>query len=262
MFIIGELINGMYTQVRTALEQRDESLIQRIAKSQVEAGCAALDLNCGPTSRDIVKDMVWLVSVVQEVTDVVLCLDSTRMDAIEAGLKVIRNKAIINSTSADKEKLDLIVPLALKYKTGLIGLTMDKGGVPQDSPKRLELAAVIIANSQEKGFPIEELYIDPVLLPVNVAQSQLKDTLTALAEFKIISQPCPKTVVGLSNISQGRAKRSLINRTFLTMAITNGLDAAILDPLDKQLMDALITAELILDKQIYCDSFLQAYRKK
>jgi 5-methyltetrahydrofolate corrinoid/iron sulfur protein methyltransferase len=262
MFIIGELINGMYKDAGRAIQQKDKSVIQRLAKDQVNAGCSALDLNCGPASRNPVSDMAWLVEAVGEVTDITLCLDSTKIGAIEEGLKAIKSKAIINSTSADKEKLDKIVPLALKYNTGLIGLCLDKKGVPQDKDRRLELAAVIIADCQEKGFPLEELYIDPVILPVNVAQAQLEDTLKALSEFKVISQPPVKTVVGLSNISQGAQNRNLINRTFLVMAVAFGLDAAILDPLDKDLVDALITAELILNKQIYCDSFLQAYRKK
>ena len=262
MFIIGELINGMYKEVGRAIEQKDKSVIQRVAQEQINAGCNALDLNCGPLSRNPASDMVWLVQTVQEITDKALCLDSAKINAIEEGLKVTKNKAIINSTSADKQRLDMIVPLALQYKTSLIGLTLDKKGVPQDKDRRLELAATIVADCQEKGFPLEELYIDPVVLPVNVAQAQLEDSLKALTEFKIISQPPPKIVVGLSNVSQGAQQRSLINRTFLIMAIVNGLDAAILDPLDKQLMDSLITAELILNRQIYCDSFLEAYRKK
>ncbi len=262
MFIIGELINGMYREVAEAIKNKDKGVIQRIAKEQVEAGSEALDLNCGPASRDPVGDMVWLVQAVQEATDKILCLDSTKINVIEAGLKVVKNKAIINSTSADKDKLDIIIPLALKYNTGLIGLTLDKKGVPQDKERRLELAAAIVADCQEKGFPLENLYIDPVVLPVNVAQAQLEDTLKVLLEFKIISQPPPKTVMGLSNVSQGTKQRSMINSTFLVMAVAHGLDAAILDPLDKYLMDSLITAELILNKQIYCDSFLQAYRKR
>jgi 5-methyltetrahydrofolate corrinoid/iron sulfur protein methyltransferase len=262
MFIIGELINGMYKQVGQAIQNKDKSVIQGIAQKELAAGCAALDLNCGPASRNQVSDMVWLVETVQEITDKPLCLDSTKANAIEEGLKAAKNKAIINSTSADQQKLDTIVPLALKYKSGLIGLTLDKKGVPQDKDRRLELAATIVADCQAKGFPLEDLYIDPVVLPVNVAQAQLEDTLKALAEFKIISQPRPKTVVGLSNVSQGTKERSLVNRIFLVMAVANGLDAAILDPLDNELMDSLIAAELILNKQIYCESFLQAYRKK
>jgi 5-methyltetrahydrofolate corrinoid/iron sulfur protein methyltransferase len=262
MFIIGELINGMYKRVGRAIQQKDKSVIQRLAQEQVNAGCDALDLNCGPLSRNPALDMVWLVQTVQKVTDRILCLDSAKFNAIEEGLKIAKFKAIINSTSADKEKLDTLVPLALKYKTGLIGLTLDKKGVPQDKDRRLELAAMIVSDCQEKGFPIEELYIDPVVLPVNVAQAQLDNTLKALGEIKIISSPPPKTVIGLSNVSQGTRERSLVNRTFLIIGQAFGLDAAILDPLDKQLIDSLIAAELILNKQIYCDSFLQAHRKK
>ncbi len=262
MFIIGELINGMYTNVGLAIQQKEKSVIYRLVKEQVSAGCDALDLNCGPACRNPASDMVWLVETVQEITDKTLCLDSTKADVIEEGLKAAKNKAIINSTSADKEKLDIIIPLALKYKTSLIGLALNKKGVPQDKDRRMELAAMIIVDCQEKGFPVEDLYIDPVILPVNVAQGQMEDTLGALAEFRIISQPPPKTVIGLSNVSQGTKERKLINRTFLIMAIISGLDAAILDPLDTQLMDSLIAAELILNKQIYCNSFLEAYKKK
>jgi 5-methyltetrahydrofolate corrinoid/iron sulfur protein methyltransferase len=99
-------------------------------------------------------------------------------------------------------------------------------------------------------------------MPLNVAQAQMRDILDSIKDFKIISDPPPKTIVGLSNVSQGTSDRSLINRTFLVMAIASGLDAAILDPKDSELMDAAITAELILNKQIYCDSYLDAYRKK
>ncbi|MDD5506525.1 MAG: methyltetrahydrofolate--corrinoid methyltransferase, partial [Candidatus Omnitrophica bacterium] len=113
-----------------------------------------------------------------------------------------------------------------------------------------------------KEFPIDNLYLDPIVLPVNVAQAQLKDILESIREFKIISEPSPKTTLGLSNVSQGTNVRGLVNRTFLTMAIAYGLDSAILDPTDKELMEALITAELILNKNIYCGSYLEAYRKK
>ncbi|TAM39924.1 methyltetrahydrofolate--corrinoid methyltransferase, partial [bacterium] len=144
----------------------------------------------------------------------------------------------------------------------LIGITISAKGIPQNRDQRLELAAAIVATCSEKEFPIEDLYLDPIVLPVNVAQAQMKDILESIREFRIISEPSPKTILGLSNVSQGTNVRSLINRTFLTMAVAYGLDSAILDPKDKELMDTLITAELILNKNIYCDSYLEAYRKK
>ncbi len=262
MFIIGELINGMYTYIGKAIKEKDKAVIQKCALEQIKAGADALDVNCGPASREPVADMQWLVQAIQEVTQAPLSIDSSKPQVIAAGLKVAKNKVIINSTTADADKLDILVPLAKEHQAKLIGLTISAKGIPQNKDQRLELAANIVANCVDKGFPAQDLYLDPIVLPVNVAQAQMVDILESIREFKIISEPSPKTIVGLSNVSQGTGARSLINRTFLTMAVAYGLDAAILDPLDKDLMDAAITAELILNKQIYCDSYLQAYRKK
>jgi len=262
MFIIGELINGMYANIGRAIKEKDKAIIQKCALEQIKRGADALDVNCGPASKQPVSDIQWLVEAIQEVTDKPLSLDSSKPQVIESGLKVSRNKMIINSTTADPEKLDILVSLAKQYNTKLIGLTISAKGIPQNKDQRLELAATIVATCAEKEFPIEDLYLDPIVLPVNVAQSQMKDILESIREFKIISEPSPKTIVGLSNVSQGSGARNLINRTFLTMAAAFGLDAAILDPEDAELMDALITAELILNKQIYCGSYLEAYRKR
>lgn len=262
MFIIGELINGMYQNIGKAIQEKNKTTIQKCALDQIKAGADALDINCGPASRNPTSDIQWLVETIQEVTDKPLALDSSKPQVIESGLKITKNNLIINSTTADPEKLGLLVPLAKKYSAKLIGLTISSKGIPQNKDQRLELAANIVAYCSEQGFPVEDLYLDPIVLPVNVAQAQMKDILESIHEFKIISEPSPKTIVGLSNVSQGTSVRSLVNRTFLTMAVAFGLDAAILDPQDKDLMDALITAELILNKNIYCDSYLQAYRKK
>lgn len=262
MFIIGELINGMYQNINRAIKEKNKSVIQKCALEQIKSGADALDINCGPASREPTSDIQWLIEVIQEVTDKPLALDSSKPQVIESGLKVIKNKVVINSTTADSEKLAILVELAKKYNAKLIGLTISTKGIPQNKNQRLELAANIVAYCSEQGFPLEDLYLDPIVLPVNVAQAQMRDILESIHEFKIISEPAPKTIVGLSNVSQGSGGRSLINRTFLTMAIAFGLDAAILDPTDKDLVDAAITAELILNRQIYCDSYLDAYRKK
>lgn len=262
MLIIGELINGMYQNIGRAIKEKNKSEIQKCALSQIEAGADALDINCGPASSDPVSDIRWLIEAVQEVTDKTLCIDSSKPKVIESGLKVVKGKAIINSTTADPEKLDLLVPLAIRYQAKLIGLTISAKGIPQNKDQRLELAAMIVAHCSENGFNISDLYLDPIVMPVNVAQAQMRDILDSIQEFKIISSPPPKTIVGLSNVSQGTKSRSLINRTFMVMAQCSGLDAAILDPLDKELMDAAITAGLILNQQIYCDSYLEAYRRK
>lgn len=261
MYIIGELINGMYGKVREALVSKDAGAIRTLARQQVEAGADALDVNCGPLSKDPAKDMVWLVETIQSEVKVPLCLDSTKQSAIEAGLQACHSKAIINSSMADQEKLSLYLELAKKHEASLIVLTMDKRGVPQDKDRRLELAAMVLELAAGAGFPQDRLYLDPVLMPINVAQQQLYDILHVVQDLKMLSETPVKTVLGLSNISQGAKNRSLVNRTFLAMAQTMGLSAAILDPLDQELMQALVTSEVILNKAIYCDSYFEAYLK-
>ena len=262
MIIIGELINGMYKDVSRAIANRETDIIQHLALEQVKDGASILDVNIGPYSKNPVEDMKWLVDTIQAVADVPLSLDSTKADVIEEGLKLVKKRAIINSTSADAERMDVIFGLAKRYNTQVIGLTMDKSGVPNGKGDRLQLAATIVAKAIEFGINTEDLYLDPILLPLNVAQAQGIEVLESIREFRLLCNPAPQTVFGLSNLSQGIKTRSLINRTFLAMAIANGLTAAILDPLDKELMDSLITAELLLNKNIYCDSYLDAYRKK
>jgi 5-methyltetrahydrofolate corrinoid/iron sulfur protein methyltransferase len=262
MFIIGELINGMYANIALALKERDKKIIQSCALEQITCGADALDISCGPASKNPLIDLPWLVEMVGEVTDKPLCLDSSKPKVIEEGLKAAKNATIINSTTADIEKLEILLPLAKQYKSKLIGIAIDSKGIPQNKEQRLELAARILEQAGQSGFALEDLYLDPIVMPVNVAQGQIRDILETIAEFKMISTPGGQTIIGLSNISQGAKNRSLINRTFLTMAVASGLDSAILDPKDKELMDTLITAELILNKNIYCDSYLEAYRKK
>ncbi|MFH0941390.1 MAG: dihydropteroate synthase [Candidatus Omnitrophota bacterium] len=261
MYIIGELINGMDQRVADAIKEKNKNFIRSLARKQVDAGADALDVNCGPASRDATGDMRWLVRTIQEEASCVLSLDSTKPEAIEAGLEASRQKCIINSTSADIPRLEAYVDMAKKYSASLVALVMDHKGVPQDKDRKLEMAAQILGFAQESGFPLDELYLDPILLPINVAQSQLFGILELIKDFKALTSPPPKTILGLSNVSQGSKKRRLINRTFLVMASAYGLDAAILDPLDDKLMYSLITSELILNKSIYCDDFISAYNK-
>lgn len=263
MIIIGEKINGMFKTVSLAIKERNEEFIQNLAKQQILAGADALDVNTGPESIDISEDLIWLIKTIRKVSNVPLAIDTTRFESMEEGLKYSGDGTFINSSHADNEKLDLYIPLAKKYNSKLIVLTITKNGIPQDVQTRIELASNIITKCQEYNFDISNLFIDPVLLPINVAQQQIVSILEFINQIKFISDPPPKTILGLSNISQGTKYRSLIDRTFISLAIYTGLDAAILNPLDDDLMDTIITTELLLNKQLYCESFLQAsYRKK
>ena len=262
MFIIGEKINGMFKNVSEAIATKNKLIIQELAKKQLEAGADALDVNVGPASADPLKDMEWLITVIREVTGMPLAVDTTKLAVMEKGLSLAGPGSFLNSTSGQKEKLDLLLPLAKKYNSKVIALTMNKSGVPANAEARLEIAANIVAAAMEHGIETENLYIDAVILPVNVAQDHARAVLETIKQCKLICDPPPKTILGLSNVSQGTLNRPLVDKTFLVMALALGLDAAILNPLDKELMDSMITAELLLGKQLYCDSYLEAYRKK
>ena len=260
MFIIGERINGMFKKVAEAIRSKDKKAIQDLAVAQLQAGANCLDINVGPASDNPVAAMEWLVECVREVSDCIVAIDSPKTDVLEAGL-IKAKKAIINSTTCEKAKMDAILPLAKKHNVPVVGLTISEKGVPSTSGGRVELAAILVATAMEYGISPDDVWIDPVILPVNVAQVQCGEVLKAIAECKMIASPSPKTVLGLSNVSQGTKQRPLINRTYLSMAIAYGLDGAIADPLDTELMNAMITADLLLNKNIYCDSYLDAYRK-
>ena len=138
MLVIGELINGMFTAVGEAIKTKDKTAIQKLAKEQVEAGADMLDVNTGPASADPVDAMKWLIETIQEVVDVPLALDSTKTNVIEEGLRLCKKEAMINSTTAQKEKLDKLLPLAKQHNASLIALTMDKSGIPRDKNVRIE----------------------------------------------------------------------------------------------------------------------------
>ncbi len=260
MIAVGERINGMFVDVKKAIQEQDKKTIQDLAIRQTKAGAKYLDVNVGTASADPAGTMKWLVTTIQEACDTPLALDSQRLSVIQAGLEVAKGKIMINSSKGDAEVLDKWMPLAVKHNAALVCLTITKEGVPQDVDKRMEIAANIAERALHHGLPMTEVFIDPIILPVNVAQNQPRFLIDVISQVKCLADPAPRTIIGLSNLSQGTKERSLINRTFIVMAIAAGLEAAIVDVFDEPLMDAAITAEMILNKQIYSDSFLRAGR--
>jgi len=259
MFVIGERINGMFTEVRKAVESRDKGAIQRLAQRQLAAGADALDVNVGPTRGKAVDNMLWLIEAVQEVTHAPICVDTPKFDVMEAAVRACRNPTIMNSTKASPAELDRFVPLAVETGCRLIALTIDETGVPRDVDGRVTMGATIVTKAMEHGLAMTELFIDPVILPVNVAPKQPAAVMGAINQLKLISDPAPMFVLGLSNVSQNCKERSLLSRIYLAMCIGAGLNAAIMDALDEELMQAAITAEVLLEKQLYCDDYIAAY---
>ncbi|MFH1038238.1 MAG: dihydropteroate synthase [PVC group bacterium] len=260
MYIISERINGMFTAVKKAIAARDQAAIREIALRQLAAGARALDVNVGTADDNQAEAMVWLVETVRGVTDATLCLDSPKFDVIKAGAEAGRDNFIINSTTARAVDLEKFLPLAAKCGAGIIALTLDENGVPNSVDGRVEIAARILLAAQEAGIPPGRIYLDPLTLPINVAQDQPKKMLAAISQFRLLSDPPPHVLIGLSNLSQGTTEKSLLNSAFLAMAMGAGLDAVILDPEDRLLMDIMITGEILLNNVIYNDDYLKAWR--
>ncbi len=259
MIIIGERINVRTKAIGEAMRNRDFGPIKDMALKQVEAGANMLDINIGPARRDGPELMEWIVTNLQQVVECPLCLDTTNPYAMEAGLKAHKGQALINSTSAEPERLSVFMPLAAKYNANIIGLTLAKGGLPRDAAERCVLAADIMSAASEYGVSLENIFLDPIVVPINGQQEQVPSIIEAIKMFRELNDPPMKSVVGLSNISNGcpEEMRSLINLTFTTMLMTVGLDAAIIDPLDEEMIKAIKTADCLLNKTLYCHSYLE-----
>ncbi len=262
MISIGERINGMFTDVKNAIKNKDASVVQELARQQTEAGVTYLDINVGTAAADQLDAMKWLVEVTQEAVKTPIALDSQKLDVIKAGLEVVKNDVMINSAQGDPETLDTYMQLAKQHNAALICLTMNKDGIPQNVDTRVEIAMTIVEKATEHGMDMDKIFIDPILLTVNIDQKQPAYMLEVFNQIKRLSDPPPHITVGLSNFSQGTKEKSLLNRTFLTMAIAAGMDTALMDVLDTELMDAAICSEMVLNKQIYSDSFLKAARQQ
>jgi 5-methyltetrahydrofolate corrinoid/iron sulfur protein methyltransferase len=269
MILIAERINGMFSDVKQAVAEKNKKIIQDLAKKQTDAGASYLDVNVGTAAADQQAAMQWLVETIQQTCSTPLCLDSQKPDVIAAGLKVANTSPgiLLNSSplnrKTDEEILFKYIEMAKKAgpKASLIALTMDKNGVPQDTDTRVAIAAEIVSKAIEAGFDSQRLFIDPIVLPVNVpnAQTQPANVFAAMDQIRILAEPAPHITLGLSNISQGTTERSLINSVFLAMAVSHGLDSAIADVFDEKLMNILATSEMLMNKQIYSDSYLKAY---
>ncbi len=257
MLIISERLNGLFKSVGRALDARDKNTLQNLAKEQVKLGANMLDVNTGPGRDDTAGDLVWMIETIQEVTDTPLCIDTPKMDAMEAALEVVKGKILINSTTAEAHKMQKLFPLAAKYNADIISLTLNEKGIPNDAASRGEMAMIMITTAMEYGLPPENIYLDPLVLPVGAAQDQGPKVLEALDMFKTLCDPAPKTVVGLSNVSNNTKQRPLLNRTYLIMLMAHGLDAAICDPYDTELINAIKTSEILLNKRLYADDFLK-----
>lgn len=267
MIVFSERINGMYRDVRKAINEKEKTVVQDLVKEQVAGGADVVDVNLGPTKGDPVENFVWLAQTVAEVTDKPISLDSAKPKLLVEAVAKVREALpertlVINSSTAAADSMEKLIPAAVETGASIIGLTMDQEGVPGNVEKRVECGATFLMMAIESGLAPEDVYIDPIILPVNVpnAEKQPWNVMEAIRQLSIVNDPPPHFIIGLSNVSQACLMNHLINRTYLVMAIAAGLDAAIMDAADKELVEAAVTAEVLLAKHLYSHDYVKAWR--
>ena len=264
MIIIGEKINATLPGIKPIVQERDRVKLVELAKAQATAGAGFIDVNVGTgvgSREDEIVSMQWAVETIQEEVDTPLCIDSADPAVLEVGLSARNGRpSLINSTKAEERSLEEVVPLACRFKTPLIGLAMDEVGIPRTVEDRVRACENIATACDRHGVSLEALYFDPLVIPVSTDVTQGLVTLMTVAEIKR-QFPGANTVMGLSNVSYGLPGRARLNTAFLHMAVYAGLDAAIMDPLDKALMSAVKTAEVLVGNDRHCRRYMRAFRR-
>jgi len=237
MILIGESINIMSQTIGPAMKERNPEPIQNMAKAETRAGVDYLDLNIGPARKSGTEFMDWMVKTVQAVSNLPLSLDTTNQEAMEAGLKAVKGKVLMNSVSLQPESLEKGLQLAKTYNADLIGLLWGPDGMPRDANERAVHAVNIVFKANELGIGNEHIWIDPIVSPVSVEINQVKACVEFMSMLGEIAPGC-KSVVGLSNISNGTPTelRPWLNRTYFVMLMRYGLHSAIVDAFDKDLI--------------------------
>lgn len=241
MKLISENLHIISKSTKEAVLNRDKAFIKNLLQRQIDTNPDWIDLNIGPARGAFAGTMKWLVDIVQDMTDIPISFDSTNADEVKVGLSMAKlpQYALINSTSADMERLNKVSDLAVEFDCGMIALTMNSElGIPKEADKRLELAFEITSVTEEKGINNGKIYFDPLILPVCVDQTQAAEALNTIRMLKESFDPEVMTTIGLSNVSNGCPKelRPLINRVFMVMAMGCGLDTAIVDSFDTELL--------------------------
>jgi len=257
MIFVGERINTGFADIKQAVMDKNPGPLQYWAREQTKAGANYLDVNLGAVSSDP-QDMCWMIETVQAAVDTPISIDTNKMKILAEAVKVCRKPPLINSTTAALEKLGQLLPLVAEYRASIIGLVMDESGAPKSAGKRVEHAGTIIATAMEHDISPERIFLDPIVMPLKYMQDQAREILDAVRQFTLFSDPPPNIICGLSNVSSGTVHKRLLNRTFLGTAIVSGLSAVICDVLDDELVNAARAAELIMNREIFADSFVRA----
>ena len=260
--LIGERINPTGRRIfQEQLRAGDMSAIERDVKAQVEGGADVLDVNMGVPLTDEPELLAKAIVLIQSVTDLPICIDSSVVEALEAGLEVYQGRALVNSVTAEDERMELILPLVKRYDAAIIALPNDAEEIPMEADRRLELVQhVVDVATGEYGIAKADIVIDPLAMPIGA------DTNNALTAFetlrRIRDEHGLNTTCGASNVSFGMPDRHTLGAAFLPMAMANGLTSAIMDARTPQIVDAVKAADLLLGHDEWGGSWIAAHRKR
>jgi 5-methyltetrahydrofolate--homocysteine methyltransferase len=258
--IIGERINPTGRKALAAEMAAGE--LDRVAAdalAQVEAGAAILDVNAGIPMVDEPALLAQVVKLVQSITDVPLCIDSSVMAALASGLEAYEGKALVNSVNGEEERLEVVLPLVKKHGAAVIGLAMDDDGIPATPDMRLQVAKKILERAQDHGIPASDVVIDPLVLPVGASPNAgriVLETLRLLREELGVN-----TVCGASNVSFGLPDRPALNSAFLSMSVASGITAVIANPLEAISHAGILAGDLLMGNDENCMNWIKAHRK-
>ncbi|MDO8586844.1 MAG: methyltetrahydrofolate cobalamin methyltransferase [Armatimonadota bacterium] len=263
MLIVGERINTSRKAIEPAVRDRDVDFIQKLARDQVEAGATYVDVNAGTFVEGEPEALEWLVQTVQAAVSVPVSLDSPSATAIERALKSVdfgRGKPMINSITAESERFEKVLPLAKHYNTKLVALCMDDTGIQQEAGKRFEVARKLVNDLTAAGIALDDIYVDPLTFPIGTGSEFGVAMLDIIRSIKK-EFPGVHVIAGISNISQGLPVRKLLNQAMTILSMDRGLDAAIIDPMDRYLMALIAATRALLGRDEFCMDYITMSRE-
>ena len=258
--IIGERINPTGRKILAEeMKNGDYSRVESDALAQVAAGAHMLDVNAGIPLADEPRILAEAVQLVQSITDVPLSIDSSIVEALEAGLAVYQGKALVNSVTGEDEVLERVLPLVAKYKAAVVAISNDETGISEDPKVRFAVAKKIVERAADYGIPYNDIVVDPLVMPIgaiNTAGVQVMALVRRLREELKVNTTC-----GASNVSFGLPNRNGINAAFLTMAMGAGMTSAITSPLHPEVMQAVRGGDVMMGHDPDCRNWIRAYRE-
>jgi len=263
MVIIGESINGTINKVGECILNRDDIFLSELARTQYECGAHILDINAGVAKGNEVEDLPWLTNTIQKEVPIPLMIDSSNPNALKAALSVYRHMEppILNSISGEQKKWDTLIPVIVEKKCKVVLLCMDDRGISKTVGERIDIATVLYNKLIFAGIPDNYIYFDPLVLSVGVEPEAAIVTLETIRNLRS-KFPNSHIICGVSNVSMGLPGRRLINRIFLVMAISAGLDTLLIDVRDRALLSSIYASKVIINQDPYSLEYIKAYRGK